>query len=203
MIMTDRRVDTATIRGYTYGTSEAARSPVTLAELDLLRQTVGLTDKDERYLRMAGELLAPQADAIVDAWRGVIAKQPHLAVYSAFLDGRPNPAYSAASKPRFSRWIVDVCTRPYDQAWLDYQQEIGLRHTRARKNRTDGVESAEHIPLRYLLAFTAVVVLTIKPFLEGRGRGAEEVERMCAAWTRAVMLHVTLWSRAYTGEPDW
>lgn len=201
--MAEQEVATAAIPGYTYGTSDAARSPVTLDELALLRQAVGLTDEDERELRMAGELLAPQADAIVDAWRAVIGKQPHLAIYSAFLDGRPNPAYAAASKPRFSRWIVDVCTRPYDQAWLDYQHEIGLRHTRAQKNQTDGVESAPHIPLRYLLAFTSTVILTIAPFLEGRGRSAAEVEHMHAAWTKAVMLHVTLWSRAYTSGQDW
>jgi len=30
----------------------------------------------------------------------------------------------------------------YDRAWLDYQQEIAVRHTRAKKNRTDNVDSA-------------------------------------------------------------
>jgi hypothetical protein len=23
--------------------------------------------------------------------------------------------------PRFVRWVVDLVTRPFDQAWLDYQ----------------------------------------------------------------------------------
>lgn len=50
------------------------------------------------------------------------------------------------------RWVIDACTRPLDQAWLDYQQEIGLRHTRAKKHRTDRVNSPDHIPLRYLLS---------------------------------------------------
>ncbi|MEV6290735.1 hypothetical protein AB0M41_09970 [Streptomyces sp. NPDC051896] len=36
--------------GYTYGTDEVARSPVSLAELDELRGTVGLTEEDEHYL---------------------------------------------------------------------------------------------------------------------------------------------------------
>ena len=31
---------------------------------------------------------------------------------------------------------------------LDYQQEIGLRHTRRTKNQTDGADAADHIPLR-------------------------------------------------------
>ncbi|MGW5430041.1 protoglobin domain-containing protein [Streptomyces sp. NPDC004059] len=144
--------------GYTYGTDEVARSPVSLAELDELRGTVGLTEEDEHYLRLAAEVLSPQAEAMVDAWRALIAGHPHLAAYSAHPDGRPDPRYSAASKPRFVQWITDVCTRPYDRNWLGYQHEIGLRH---------------------------------------------EVERMYAAWTKAVLLHVTLWARAYTGPDDW
>ena len=49
---------------------------------------------------------------------------------------------------------------PHDQAWLDYQEEIGLRHTRAKKNRTDNAQTPPHIPLRYLLAFTATMNAT-------------------------------------------
>jgi hypothetical protein len=140
---------------------------------------------------------------MVDAWRALIAEHPHLAAYSAHPDGRPNPRYSAASKPRFVQWITDVCTRPYDRNWLDYQHEIGLRHTRTAKNRTDGADAPDHIPLRHLLAFTAPVILTTKPFLQGHGHSQDEVERMYAAWTKAVLLHVTLWARAYTGPDDW
>lgn len=189
--------------GYTYGTEQVARSPVKPAELAELLRSVGLTSEDERRLRMAAKVLAPQAEAMVDAWRGLIAEQPHLAAYSAHPDGRPDPSYSAASKPRFVQWISDVCTRPYDQDWLDYQHEIGLRHTRAAKNRTDGAHSPDHIPLRHLLAFTAPLILATKPFLEGHGHTTAEVEGMYAAWTKAVILHVTLWARAYTSPEDW
>jgi len=189
------------IEGYTFG--RATHSPVTLEELDLLERTMQWSDEDERYLKLAREVLANQAEAMVDAWRGVIASQPHLARYSAFPDGRSNAAYSAASKPRFIRWVTDVFTRPRDQAWLDYQQEIGLRHTREKKNRTDQAESAEHIPYRYFLAFVPVILLTTREFLGRKGHSAEDVERMHAAWTKVVLLHMTLWSRPYMGAGDW
>src|SRR5207249_7165060 len=109
-------------------------------------------------LNRAGEILVDEADALVDHWRGIIAAHPHLASYSAGLDGQPNPAYSAASRPRFVQWVRDVCQRPFDQAWLDYQHEIGLRHTHAKKNQTDNANVLEdHVPLRcLLLAFTPV-----------------------------------------------
>ena len=189
--------------GYTYGTPAVSPSPVTMAELDLLRQAAQFGPEEQQWLHPAGEILVEQAEALVDHWRGIIAAHPHLAAYSAGPDGQPNPAYGAASRPRFVQWVRDVCQRPYDQAWLDYQHEIGLRHTHARKNQTDGVASAPHIPLRYVLAFTAAIITTTRPFLAGRGHSAEEVDRMYDAWCKAVILHVTLWSAAYVAPADW
>jgi hypothetical protein len=37
-----------------------------------------LTEEDKHYLRLAGELLADQIDAILDLWRGVINTEPSL-----------------------------------------------------------------------------------------------------------------------------
>lgn len=191
------------IGGYTYGTAEVARSPLTLEDLDRLKTAVDLTEEDERYLHMAGEVLADQADEMVSTWRQKLAAQPFLACYSTKLDGSPYPEYAEASGPRIARWVIDTCQRPYDQAWLDYQQEIALRHNRAKKNQTDRAESAEHIPMRYLVAFTAPILTTTKDFLRRKGHPAAEVERMHDAWTKAVLLQVTLWTRTYAIESDW
>ncbi|TCJ18281.1 hypothetical protein E0L93_05945 [Rubrobacter taiwanensis] len=90
----------------------------------------------------------------------------------------------------------------YDREWLDYQQEIALRHTRAKKNRTDGVDSVEHIPLRYMVAFIYPITATIRGFLENRGHGAEEVEKMHQAWFKSVVLQVALWSQPYAKAGD-
>jgi hypothetical protein len=66
---------------------------------------------------------------------------------------------------------------PYDQDWLNYQQEIALRHTSAKKNKTDGVRSTPCVPFEDVIAFVAVMNETIKPFLGAkafRGRGLED-----------------------------
>ncbi|MCC7107190.1 MAG: protogloblin ApPgb [Chloroflexi bacterium] len=191
------------IPGYTYGTPAVAPSPVTLAELERLKRTAQLDAEDERYLRLAGEVLADQVDAVLDRWRGVTSSEQHLAVLSAGPDGQPNPVYAEASRPRFGRWILDSCLRPYDQAWLDYQQEIGLRHHPTRKNQTDGVESAPRVPLRYLIAFSAVIVNTVRPFLAAKGHSAEDVEAMHRAWCKSVMIQLALWSRPFARPEDW
>jgi len=191
------------IPGYAYGTDQATHSPLTLDDLEGLKAAVGLTADDEQALLEAGTILADQADDMVSDWRAQLAQHPHLARYSAHPDGTPNPEYSAASKPRFDRWIIDACTRPLDQAWLDYQHEIGLRHTRAKKNSTDHADSPDHIPLRYLLAFTAVVIATSRGYLTSNGRTDEQVDRMHAAFTKSVMLHVTVWTRPYVPVENW
>ncbi len=57
---------TTQVAGYIYGTNDVARSPLTLEDLNLLKQTVLFTEDVEKYLRLAGEVLADQIDAVLD-----------------------------------------------------------------------------------------------------------------------------------------
>jgi hypothetical protein len=100
-------------------------------------------------------------------------------------------------------WILDTCNRHYDGTWLDYQQEIGLRHTRAKKNETDGVNAAPHIHFRYMVAFIYPITATIKPFLAKKGHSADDVEKMYQAWFKSVVMQVALWSQPYVKEGDY
>jgi len=186
------------IPGYAYGSSHMGQSPVSLYELDNLKQSAGFTAEDEKYLRLAGDVLAGQTQPIVEKWRGIIAQSPHLAKHSRTADGKPIENYSKNSGMRFQQWIVDTCLRPYDQDWLNYQQEIALRHTVLKKNKTDGVQSTPYVPLRDIIAFAAVINDTIKPFLAAKGHSAVEVEKMHTAWCKSVTLQISLWAKPYS-----
>jgi hypothetical protein len=191
------------IHGYTLGTTETARSPITLSDFEGLKKSVLFSTEDEKYLHMAGEVLADQVEAILDVWYGFVGTHPHLLYYFTDGNGNPNLEYLNAVRKRFGRWILDTCNHPYDQAWLDYQQEIGLRHHRTKKNQTDGVDSKPHIHLRYLIAFIYPITATIKPFLTKKGHSPEEVERMHQAWFKSVVIQVALWSAPYVIDGDW
>lgn len=102
------------IPGYTYGQPEVARSPLTLEELRQLEQAVLWTAEDERYLRLAGEVLADQVEAILDLWYGFVASHPHLVRYFTDAQGQPIGDYLAAVRRRFGQWILDTCQRPHD-----------------------------------------------------------------------------------------
>ena len=189
------------IHGYDYGKPIVARSPVSVDELRLLEATLGWSDEDARILRRYEELFRENAEAMVDTWRGVIGSQPHLAKWFFSPDGKPDEAYKDAVKKRFVQWVRDVPSRPHDRAWLDYQEEIGLRHTPAKKNLTDGAHTPNVVPLRYLLAFIPIVIMSTRKFFVDVP--TEQRQKLEDAWTRAVQLHVALWSRAYTKEELW
>jgi hypothetical protein len=42
-----------------------------------------------------------------------------------------------------------------------------------------------------------------RDFLGARGALPEQVDRMHAAFTKSVMLHVTVWTRAYVDASKW
>jgi hypothetical protein len=189
------------IPGYDYG--RVARSPVSLDDLHQLEQTLGFDDADRRALLDAGEILRPHAEAMVDEWRAIIGAHEHLARWFFGPDGKPDEAYKARVKRRFVQWVVDLCSRPFDQAWLDYQHEIGLRHTPDKKNVTEGAHTPSHVPLRYVLAFSIPVIHCVRPRLTQAGVSGERLERMQAAWAKAVMLTLTLWTEPYTKAGLW
>jgi hypothetical protein len=190
------------IHGYTYGSPELERSPVSAEDLDLLEQTVLFGEEDVRHLRAAGEVLRDQVEDVLDVWYGFVASHPHLVHYFARPDGEPDGDYLAKVRGRFGQWIRDLCERPWDQDWLDYQHEIARRHTREKKNQTDGAESPEQIPLRYIVAFIYPITATVRDFLAKGGRPTAEVDAMHQAWFKAVTLSVALWSQPYAGA-DW
>jgi Protoglobin len=187
------------IHGYNYGNADVALSPVSMHDLENLKTTVGWTDEDQRYLRLAGEVLQDQTKAIVDHWRnGIIASIPNLARHSRTPEGEAIPDYLAKSGLRFQQWILDTCFRPYDQDWLNYQNEIALRHMTAKKNKVDGVRSTPFVPLRDIIAFIAVMNETVKTYLAAKGHSVEDVERMHRAWCKSMQLQIALWSQPYT-----
>jgi len=195
--------DPRTIPGYTFGSSAVARSPVTLADFERMQQSVLFGDEDVRALRMSHSVLQDQVEAVLDVWYGFVGAHPHLlASFTDERSGEPLGDYLAAVRRRFGQWILDTARAEYDQTWLDYQHEIGLRHHRSKKNRTDGAPSTAVVPLRDLFALIFPVTFTLKPFLAKQGHAAEDVDRMHAAWIKSCLLQVTLWVHPYVKAGD-
>lgn len=187
------------IPGYSYGESEVAQSTVSVVELEELKISAGFTEEDQHYLRLAGEVLADQTKQIVQHWRSqIIASIPNLAKHSRTREDEAIPVYLENSNLRFEQWILDTCLRPYDQDWINYQQEIALRHTSLKKNKVDRVRSTPCVPLRDVIAFTAVINETIRPYLATKRNSAEEVDKMHRAWCKSLQMQLALWTGVYS-----
>ena len=195
--------DAAQIPGYHFGRAQVARSPLSLEELRQLEQTIGWTAADAALLLRHRQIFEDHASRMVDAWRTVIGAQPHLVQVFFGPDGRRDEDYAARIRARFVQWVVDACVRPHDQAWLDYQEEIGLRHTPRKKNKTDGKHTPSVVPMRYLVAFVLVITRASRPFFLSAGVSGDELRELEDAWAKAVQLHVTLWTRPYVPEGLW
>lgn len=187
------------IKGYDYG--KVSKSPVGMEDLALLKKTLLWSEEDDKYLKMAGEALKDQINEVLDLWYGYVGGNEHL-VYYFTKDGKPNTDYLAAVRARFGQWILDLCQRPYDQVWLNYQHEIALRHHRTKKNQTDGVDTVPIVHYRYMIAFIYPITTTIKSFLAKKGHSQAEVDAMHNAWFKAVTLTAILWTYPYVNKGE-
>ena len=193
----------AAVPGYTYGQKSLAKAPFTLADLAALKKTLLFGEEDERALRQSKLILADQTDAVLEVWYGFVASTPELVYYFGDAQtGKPDGAYLEAVRKRFALWILDTAEAKYDQTWLDYQYEIGLRHNRLKKNKTDGAKSVAQINFRYIPALTIPITTTLKPFLAKKGASSADVEKMHAAWVKAVLLQSILWSYPYIRDGE-
>ncbi|MEQ1794410.1 MAG: protoglobin domain-containing protein [Nitrospira sp.] len=192
-----------TIPGYTHGTAAVPQAPISLAEFELLKKTVLFGEDDVKALQQSQAVVKDQVEAILDVWYGFVGGNPHLvSTFFRVSDGQPDMDYLGAVRKRFGQWILDTAGANYDQAWLDYQFEIGRRHHRMGKNATDKVAAALHIPLRYIPALLYPVTATLRPFLAKQGHSPAEVGAMHQAWIKSVLLQVILWSYPYVKEGD-
>lgn len=192
------------IPGYTYGQPGVAKSPLSLEQLAELKQALLFTAEDEKYLRMAGDVLADQVEQILDLWYGFVGAHPFLVKYFLDAKGQPIAEYLGNVRKRFGQWILDTCRRPHDHDWLNYQHEIGLRHHRSKKNQTDHVPAAtSNVPMRFLVAFIVPITVTIRDFLRKKGHSEQEVDKMYHAWFKAVTLQVALWCQPYVKDGDY
>ncbi len=169
-----------------------------------LKKSLLFTAEDERYLRMSRDVLEPNVEDLLDVWYGFVGGNPHLLHYFSHPTSKnPDGDYLAKVRVRFRTWVLTTAEADFDRDWLDYQLEVGLRHHRLKKNKTDSVQAAAHIPLRHLVALHYPITTTLKPFLTKGGKTEEEVAGMYEAWRKAVLLTTILWSQPYVVPEDY
>ncbi len=191
------------IPGYRHGDPALPAAPLSVDDLAALCETVLLGDDDLAALRRSGPILEPQIEDILDVWYGFVGSKPFLlAHFSDPEQAAALPEYLGRVRARFGQWIRDTAAAKHDQTWIDWQLEIGRRHHRVGKNRTDDAASTALVPFRYLFLLAQPVVQTLRPFLEKGGTDRDDVDAMQEAWRKSVLLQLTLWAHPYIHEGD-
>ncbi|MEM9372780.1 MAG: protoglobin domain-containing protein, partial [Planctomycetota bacterium] len=187
--------------GYRGEDRSLSPAPISLAELQTLQSSLLFSQSDVEALRLSRPVLEPHVEELVGVWYSFVGATPHLlAHFTDSATGQPDQEYLARVRARFERWVLDTAAADYDQQWLNHQFEIGRRHHRSGKNKTDGANSTPQVEFRHLVALTIPVTTTIRPFLERGGHDEETVDAMQAAWTKSVLMQAILWSYSYVED---
>lgn len=185
------------IPGYNYGQDTVSKSPLTMQDLDELKQCVLFSEEDVKYLHMAGDVLKEHVEEILDIWYDFIGSHSFLLRHFSNPECKPDEHYLSSVRARFGQWIMDTCYRPYDQDWLNYQWEIALRHAPALKNQTDHATSTPYVNMRYVISLIYPITATIEPFLSRGGHSDEDVQKMYQAWFKSVTMQIAIWNEPH------
>jgi hypothetical protein len=168
------------------------------AEFEDLKKTLLFSADDVRYLQMSRPVLEPNVDALLDVWYGFVGSNPHLLYYfSNPTTKAPDMEYLSKVKVRFRQWVLATADANFNQDWLTLQLELGMRHHRLKKNKTDGVDAVDHVPFRHLVGLYYPITTTLAPFLAKGGHSQKDIDGMLEAWRKAVLLTTILWSQPY------
>ena len=193
-----------TVPGYLYRDENLPSSPISSQEFEEMKEAVLFGPDDVTALNHSLPIVDPQIDKILDVWYGFVGSKPFLLKhFSHSQTGEPIPDYLERVRARFGQWIRDTAQANYDDTWLRYQIEIGRRHHRVGKNKTDNAQSSALVPFRFLPLLAQPIVDTLRPFLESGGNDREAVDAMQNAWRKSVLLQVTLWSHPYVIRGDY
>jgi Protoglobin len=189
--------------GYRFHDPTLPAATLTASDFENMKRAVLLGDADLQALRRSHDLLASRTEEILDVWYGFVGSHDFLlASFTDTQTGAPLGEYLGRVRARFAQWILDTAKAEYDSAWLAWQLEIGRRHHRIGKNRTDSARASAIVPYRYLPLLAQPIVDTLRPFLAAPGVSRDDVDAMQNAWRKSVLLQVTLWSQPYVIAGD-
>ncbi|HVI48885.1 MAG TPA: protoglobin domain-containing protein [Chitinophaga sp.] len=166
-------------------------SSVDAQTLVKLKRMMLFTQEDEQMLTLAGELLAPHAEAILNRWYEGIAANHYLANYFTS-SGSPDLDYIQSLRPHFREWITRLCERPESGRWWEFEQKI-ISQLQAKNQPLNDLPAFPAAYLRYIFTFIYPISEIGREYLINTGHKPEDVSKMHQAWYKAVSLSVLLW----------
>lgn len=156
-----------------------------------IKRMMLFTHEDEQYLTMAGEILAPHAEEILNQWYEDLVSNNYLALYFTN-SGAPDLDYLNSLRPHFKAWITALCNRRDSHRWWEFEERIA-RQLQLRNVPLDDLHAISPVYLRYMTTFVFPVSEAGRYFINSAGYSRAEAAAMHQAWFKAVSLSALLW----------
>ncbi len=179
------------------------KSPITLEELRLLKNTFLWDQYDDENLKMASEVLKDQTEDITDLCYSFIGSIDHLLNYFCDIKTQDlDTDYLQHVKKGLGEWVLNLCNCPYDQEWLDYQHGIALQQHHRENNKADGTATFPVIHYSHMVGSIVPFTLIIKRFLATKGHDTDTVEKMHSSLFKATTLAIILITHQYINKGE-
>ncbi len=192
------------IKGYVYGKAEVPKAPISKEELKLLLDSALWTQEDEENRKIIGEVIKENMSDMLNQIVSYFGSRDYLIYY--FKDERGETTeteYVNNTVDRLAQWLLDICFRPIDENFVNYQYLIGIRHTFDGKGKADNVKTIPHIPMRYMITCIFPVTAVIRSFLERKFDDPKIVEKLYDTWFKLQVITTAFFCAHYTKEGWW
>jgi len=192
------------IKGYIYGKPEVPKAKITIQEFQLMLDSVLWTKEDEENRKILGEIIKENMNDILNAIVNYFGSKEYLLYYFKDKTGTTTVSeYVNNTVDRLAQWLLDLCFRPLDENFINYNYLIGLRHTEIEKGKADNVGTIPHIPLRYMVTCVFPITAVLKSFIEKKVDDPVIVDKLYHTWFKLQVITTALFLIPYTKEGWW
>jgi len=200
--MADEVLYKAIVPGYTFG--QVSRAPISEKDLQLMLDSVLWTKEDEDNRKVLGDIFKKHMKEILDAIVNYVGSREYLLYYFKDKSGTTTiTEYVSNSVGRIAQWILDCCYRPLDQKFIDYQYEIGLRHTPLKKGKADNVQTVDLVHARYMVTFIFPFTAALKPFIQKEVEDFVLADKLYHTWFKLVTVCASIYIYPFVKEGWW
>jgi Protoglobin. len=192
------------IPGYIYGKPEVPKAPLTKKDFELLLDSVLWTKEDEENRELLGEIIKENMKEILDKIVSYFGSKEYLIYY--FKDRQAQTTiteYVNNTVDRLAQWLLDICYKPLDENFINYNYLIGIRHTYEGKGKADNVSTVEHIPARYMVTCLFPITVVLKDFIARKVEDPVLTDRLYNTWFKLQVITTALFLIPYTKEGRW
>jgi hypothetical protein len=101
---------------------------------------------------------------------------------------------------RLAQWLLDICYKPLDEHFINYNYLIGLRHTYEEKGKADKIETIPHIPARYMITCLFPITAVLKNYIAKKVEDPVLTDKLYHTWFKLQVLTTAFFLIPYTKE---